>query len=517
MQFALLPSPGQWSAARRMRWFISISQSLLAAYALVQVVCFASLVVNHAGFPLNLEPMETALLAHVQRLQQGLPLYPPPSSDFVALAYNPLYYYICWPLALILKPSLLAMRLTTVVGTAGIAGVIFATLHQRTTSVWWGWMGVGLFLASYGMTDGYLDSAHADTWMLWAILLGCYGLDSNRQGRWRLLSTLAFVIAFWLKQQGGLFLAGGLVYITWRWGMRRSLPCWLLALALGPLAYWGLPYLLPDRWLGPAFHYFTWDVPRTWPEIHRYAPYRLLSVSLRGYGPLALFALGNAGITLLRSRNYANVWVFLFPVVLLSTLLGALDPTSLKNIFLPLGAWFILVGLLGLRQWSHRWGLQRRWQLRVGVLALSFTLLAYNPSTFWVPETAGPAYDDFVAQLEQLQAPVFAPWLTPLPDQRYTFQPAVHAGALSDLVRGARRGDTTPHQKILLRSLLTSEQPTYILQMSPTPNLADDDLLGFLSDRYELVSDWGDRFRALSSQSHGTPGMWPRYLFRSRS
>ena len=60
-------------------------QIFLAAYALVQILLVMFLCFNHAAFPLNLEAMELTVLQHLRRIMSGLPLYPEPSPDFIAL------------------------------------------------------------------------------------------------------------------------------------------------------------------------------------------------------------------------------------------------------------------------------------------------------------------------------------------------------------------------------------------------------------------------------------------------
>ncbi len=617
MVFALFASQTRPTAAQQTRRWIGRGRGLITVYATVQVIVFGVLALNHLGAPIGLEPLEGAVVAQFQQLWAGQPLYPAPTAQYVPLVYNPLFYYLSWPIALGVGPGLLALRLTALLGTLGSALVLMATVHRRTGgSIWWGWVTVGLFLASYQQTAYCFDMAQRDSWLLLTVLLGCYCLDSSpaatgqtsqpgqrpqtvsgripsfqspqqipRQGRSKpfqpqsiaplhlspLLSqgggvlaemphpvrlwaaTLLWVAAFWIKQPGAIILGAGLLYFLWQWGWRRVWVYGLGALLLGPIAYGLAPWL----GMGSHFHIFTWQVPLSWADLHRYGAYRLVSFSLRGYGLLAIGALGTAGALLLQSRCYTNIWVFLLPFVLLEALVGAFDPAARDNVFLLLGVWFILLGLLGLRQWSHRWGLQRRWQIRLGLLMLSFGLLAYNPIPLLLPADLNLVQRDFLATLRSLKSPVFAPWWG---QESVTapFLPLAHGGALADWVRGdlqrgvlglgelglgelgldelglgelGQRSQTgTAGQAMgqamgqrqqalipdLLKTLENPSQTTYLVALQGVAELAPDSALGFLRDDYELVADWGDRFRSLATLSPDGSGLWPRYLFRSR-
>lgn len=193
-----------------------------AIYALLQIGWIGLLWINHASFPLNLEAMELAGLQHLKRILSGLPLYPAPSSSFIALAYNPLYYYLCVPFSWLFGPNLLTMRLVAIIGMAGSGLLLFAIVRRETQSNWWGLMAIGLFAAAYRAMDTYLDNAHRGSWLLCSILLGCYWIDLNRSRLQTGLGILLLVSAFWFKQQGAVFLLGGLCYLTWRDGWRQT-------------------------------------------------------------------------------------------------------------------------------------------------------------------------------------------------------------------------------------------------------------------------------------------------------
>jgi 4-amino-4-deoxy-L-arabinose transferase-like glycosyltransferase len=129
---------------------------------------------DHLRFPFLLDLMEGTILQHVGRAAHGLAVYSWPTPDFVPLAYNPLYYYLCAPVTWVFGLDLPALRLVAVAGMAGSGAIIYLTVRKWTGSWWWGLMALGLFAAAYRVMDAYLDTAHSDSWLLCAALLGTY-------------------------------------------------------------------------------------------------------------------------------------------------------------------------------------------------------------------------------------------------------------------------------------------------------------------------------------------------------
>ncbi|MCU0552197.1 MAG: hypothetical protein MUC48_22930 [Leptolyngbya sp. Prado105] len=178
---------------------------ILGGYAIAQILFIVFLWFNHIDFPLNLEAMELLRVQHLQRLMQGLPIYPEPSSDFVALAYNPLSYLFTMSFAIVFGANLFTIRLVAMLGAAGSGIVVFLAVRRQTQSNGWGLIAVGLFAAAYRVMDTYLDNAHAESLLLLSILLGCYLIDRSRSWIVERLAMLMFVAVLWFKQQGAIF------------------------------------------------------------------------------------------------------------------------------------------------------------------------------------------------------------------------------------------------------------------------------------------------------------------------
>ena len=142
-----------YSNSRNLKKFSSSIKIILIGYGIFQVLLVSYLWFNHLNFPLNLESMELTMLQHVRRVMHGLPIYVDPSSDFVALIYNPLYYYLNIPFALIFGDKLSTMRFVSITGTIGSGLMILLIVRRHTGSLTWGIIALGLFCASYRAMD----------------------------------------------------------------------------------------------------------------------------------------------------------------------------------------------------------------------------------------------------------------------------------------------------------------------------------------------------------------------------
>lgn len=492
-----------------------LSHYLLSFVALANIGLLCVIAANHLGFPLNLEAMETTVLDHVRRAISGQPIYIEPTAQFAPLAYNPLYYYVCAFFAQFLGLSLTTLREVTLLGTAACATMIYLITLRETRSKWLGLISLGLFAASYQALGSYYDVAHRDTWLLFLILVGCYLIGYSNSRLRDTSGILLLLAAFWMKQQGAIFLLGGIGYLLWR-DLRagaawfRSWPAALLTLCLGPLLY----LLFPTQFIGPAFHYFTWNVPRHWTEFSTDEIRALAELVARHFAIPAALAGASLQLSLERGRP-VGIWTFFLPVAFLSAVMATLTPGSNMNVFIPFGVWLILSGVLALPKLTRALPWLPPVLFPAVALTLSFLALAYNPVPILVQkQEASVAYHDLVQLIQQLDGPVYAPWVGQLPSGA-TLISAAHWVPLEDMQRGPR--STRVDVELVHRILSPAVQPkgdagkVYLLHNVP---LKDDRLLGYLADSYVLQQDLGNRFRALDCVERRYTGSWPRYLYR---
>jgi len=483
-----------------------IVSNLVLGYAVIQFIFMMFLWINHMSFPFNLETMELTVLAHTRRILDGLPLYSESSPEFVALAYNPLYYFLSVPFVRLFGANLSTMRLVSVLGMLGSGLMIFLIVRKGTGSGWWGLISVGLFAAAYRVMETYLDNAFPDSWMLFTILLGCFLIDQNRSWITNLAGILLLVSSYWFKQPGAVFAIGALVYLTWRDGFRKSWPFWLIALVLGP----GLYYALPNGYIGARFHYFTSGIPRQWIQFDWRNILRVLLFLTSSYFFLAIISLAISILVLLRERNRSSIWFWMLPFAIVSCFPGFLDPESANNLYIALGVWFIITGMIGLKEFTKIYNSLEQKGIYLAVIVASFALFFYNPMNVIVTSQAHKAYRDLTVLLKTYDGTIYAPWIGQLQDT-YKLYPSVHWVPMVDMIRPGYEWKINPLTTELLQPVISPSGNAYILVNYP---LKEDPILYFLSDYYVLEADFGERFAPLKQLPKRFDIGWPRYLYR---
>jgi hypothetical protein len=491
---------------RSMNRLISFARDVFATYAIFWIFFTVYLWFNHVKFPLNLEAMELTVLQHLRRILAGQLLYVEPSPNFVPLAYAPLYYYFSVPFAWVFGANLSTMRLVAILGMLGSFIVMFLAVKKHTQSTWWGIVAVGLFASAYRVMDAYLDNAHSDSWLLFTVLLGCYLIEEKRSRKFDLLGVFSLVVSFWFKQHGALFAIGGVLYLILRNGLKESWIYWILAAFLGPALYAVAPYFV-----GPQFHYYTLIIPSHWSELTFDAFKRYIGYITKCYFALAGVGTMTSFYLLTWKLRKVSVWYFMLPFALLSGFMGALDPGSNNNVFIIMGVWFIITGTFGLHYLTEHFIIVNKWGLHLVALGMSFALFFYNPVSVLVSPKAPEAYQDLVEYLKSLDGTVYAPEIGQLEDG-YVFVPSIHWVPMEDLVRGPGVNEYGhPTIRFLLDPVIHPDRTAYILMNYPLEN---DPLLGFLSDKYRLEVDFGDRFAPLKTLPRRFDLQYPRYLYK---
>lgn len=483
-----------------------IGHCALSAIALGNIVFLAYVVVNHINYPFNLNTTEGSMLVELKRALDFEPIYPAPTSDYTPWAYNPGYFLASIPFAWMLESSLFTLRFVSTIAVTGCFLLVFLVALEKTQSTWWAIITIGLFAAAYRATGSVLDSARPDSLLLFSALLGTYVLDRCRSCRGRTLGIIVLCAAFWIKQHGALFAVGGVIFITRQVGLRRALPYWVAAATLGP----GLYVFAGPAMFGSHFHYFTWEVPGGWTTFRLAALLRFFVHILCSYPLLAGFAC-YAIVYSLSQKQRLGVWYYQLVFAILTGLVAVLDPASSNHTFLPMCTWIILTGCLGIYYTIRRWPSTERLRLHLGALALSFSLLLYNPLSVLVKEEAHEAYDDLIGFLRSMQGSVYAPHIGYT--EGYELYPTAHLVALADIARGPG----SDSQKLaLVRQILgpvtRPEGEAFVLTSYPLERFEP---INYLTDYYVLELDLGERFKALRDLPGGRWWLlWPRYLYR---
>lgn len=533
---------------------------------------FVYLAFRHVTFPGFTEPMEGDVLQHIERIGRGLPPYPRPGAEFVALALMPLYYFITAPVHMLLggdspaAPRLVASIFALLSGT-----LVGAITWREGRSAWAAALAAALFFASYRAMDACLTSGLPDSTMLFWVLLGtafwAYGWT-----RWHGVAWIAcFSLAFWTKQQGVFYMALAVLYeLIYRRGALGRRTVVLLALLGVPLAY-----ALIGPWLGEGFFLHTFTVPSHWERSFSFAFRRTVFVVaclVPCASLLALIWMSQVRRTDGR-RPRPLAWMLagsLFTAAFTMTVAG-----SSNNHYVPFMALLSIGAALGAREmveadWPRRLG------TRLGVMALAISAVMYlstregghHPIPYWAPWVAASAtvaygavklagmklpkravvaalllsiaqfaiswYDprqflpaaDFPAQQADLRRE-----LASLPTGRviwaeYGNVPASLTGiklakapswvALEDLERQQNQGPEVASQLQPFRERVRGADGLLVLSNGPLEELPGWQIL---SGQFRRERDYGKRFGAVRQiVGHWFGGQtYPRYLYRLRS
>ncbi len=486
------------------------AEVLLAVYAASQLLFLLFLWRNHVPFPLHLEIMEGTVWDAARRASAGLAVYPWPTPAYVPLAYNPLFYYLGVPALHILGDGVPALRLVAVVGMAASLAGVGVAVGRLTGSRWWAFIAMGLFAGAYKAMDSYLDTAHADSWLLACGLWGTILVGRARTVREAAPGILVLVLGFWFKQHGAVLAAGGLTWLTWRFGWRRSLPLWGIAAVAGPAVY----VLAGNALFGPAFHFFTWTVPGHWSDPSLGGVARVAVYLLKWYSVLVLAAafLVVKGVRNWTARDEAGLWRLQFVFAVGTALMGALDRDSSNNVFIPAGAWCIVLGTAALGALGASRAATSRWRLDLLALAVAVASLIYDPRTVLTGRNAAAEYADLIGYIRSLPGTVYAPSQGYLgPDVSLT--PGAHWVPLQDMLRGPRAtAADTAAAHALLQPALHPAAPAWVLYGGALSRAQAP--LRDLAAEYSLDQDFGARFAALTPLDHRWSISAPRFLYR---
>ncbi len=490
------------------KWVHRLIYLFIAIYAATQILLVIYFFSNHLNFPLNLEGLELIRLQHVRRVLQGLPIFVEPTPEYIPLVYQPIYYYLTMPLVWLFGDKLSTLRLFSILGTVGAGFVMFLIVRENAKSSWWGFIAVGLFAAAYRAMDSYFDVASSDTLLIFSVLLGCYLLSKEKSWISQFIGLIFLILSFWIKQHGAIFVIGALIYLAWRNGWRKTLPFAAVAVVLGPLLY----YLVGPSLFGPKFLFFTQEVPRQWIEFSwNSTVIRVLAISAN-YVFLVIAAMVALIIQLKQDFRQIDLWYFLLPFAILSGFLAALvDPEGNNNVFIPMGVWFLLIGVSAIKYLVERIPQIKHWGLHIFMISISFVILIYNPKSELIPAQSDAQYQELVSTLKSLDGVVYSPYTGPLQDS-FEFSPIANWILMYDLVRGPGAPEENLLEvKGLLEEVQHPNELTYILADRPIEN---DPVIGYLAEEYVLDTEFGIKFFDLKGLPMRYQVLFPKFLYR---
>lgn len=418
---------------------------VLAALSLVYVAMVGWVWSARLAFPFELEWLEGVALEHVQRLRAGLPLYTPPSLEWVPLNYTPLYFWLSALSAGVFGETFLAMRLVSVLAALGAAAAVWALVRAETERAAPAWLAVGLFAATFRLGGAWLDVARADSLHL-ALLLGGALVARIDGSRWRmpLVAGSLFALAFMTKQSAVVAVAPLVAWLAFR-DPRRGL---VLVAVFAGLSVAG--FLALDLSSGGWFRYYTITVPGFHPRSLSLLWSFPVDDVLRWFAPtLAVLALA---LSWPRDSEPGTQWGF--QLALAAGLVGLawslrLYPGGFANVLLTAHAAFAILGAVACASLLRRGaGIGA---LAAGLIVLQLVLLAWNPRSLVPVARDRAAGETLLEGLRSLKGRVYVSSHTYLL-ARAGRPTHAHVMPLMDLVRDGRG----PRERALLGALRDS-------------------------------------------------------------
>jgi hypothetical protein len=415
-------------------------RALVGVAAIGYVALYVFVALRRMPYPFELEWLEGGTLDHVRRLLEGRALYGPPSTEFVAYIYPPLYYYVAAAAAKALGTSFLPLRLVSFAASLGSLALIFDLVRKETGRAFPGLVAAGLFAATFRASGFWFDLGRVDSLFLLLLLAAIRIARFGRSGAACILAAACIGLAF-LTKQSALLLAVALGAHEALRDRRRGALFLLVALGLmggTTLALewvhggWYSYYVFRSHPLvaGPVLRFWIRDLAGGMPVAVVAAVGYLLSPSGTGPSPARRF------------------YAFALGALVMTSFFGRLIVGGYLNALIPAHATLAILSGLAVHQ-ALEWRRSLPPAAATSIESLvhvaclvQLAALAYDPAAR-IPSAADRAAGErLVATIAGVQGEVlvpFHPYLLPLAGRR----PHAHYMAVDEILQFAhgREGD----------------------------------------------------------------------------
>ena len=227
--------------------------------------------------------MEGGMIAHALRLREGLPIYAPPSLDFVPFFYTPGYPSLLYALDVLGLPiSLGSARAVSLIATL-LTMFVLGMVIKRETKLWsFALLGVGLYAALFRTSGAFYDLARPDALMLFFLICAIAISHRAKSIQHILIASTLISAAFFTKQTAAVYFPVIAAWVTWHHRGRGVLFV-TMTLGLCSLGVWWM-----DECTGGSFwtyifeghqgHVFYWKniLLKYWRDLIFLAPITLL-------------------------------------------------------------------------------------------------------------------------------------------------------------------------------------------------------------------------------------------------
>jgi hypothetical protein len=367
------------------------------------ILLFLYTALRRMGYPFSFDQVEGGTVTSVWRIAHGLPLYTPPTTDFVPFLYAPLYFYIAAALSKFMGAGYAALRLVSILSTLGSFIVIAAIVHSETRSRLAAIASAGLYAACYLPLQGWFDMGRVDSLSIFVLLLAIY--CSRRAPI--LIAVLVWLIAFQVKQT---VLPIAILVLCSDWQRPRRLIVGLVAL----LAGFGASVAVMNRLTAGWYSYYLFGTAKGLSWVSRTFALYIPSDLLAPFG-LAFLIVATALLLApfrLRSRT-AQFYLFVSFSIYASIWYLRAHAGSSANTLMPAYAWTAVLFGLAFQRIAQSLRSSPSPHAQLGrVLLLSAALvqiagLLYHPGRFIPGPALRQARERFEQQLRTIPGDIY--------------------------------------------------------------------------------------------------------------
>jgi hypothetical protein len=171
---------------------------LLGAIAFIGAFIFVSL--SRITYPYALGFMEGGMVDHVSWILAGNKLYGPPSVDFSAFGYSPLYTYLSVGLTMVLGEGFVPLRIISFLATLGAFAILFLMVRRETGSAAAGALAMSLYAATFKASGFWFDMGMVDSLFIFMLLASLYLVRFADTPRKAVVAGLVLAVTFFVKQ-----------------------------------------------------------------------------------------------------------------------------------------------------------------------------------------------------------------------------------------------------------------------------------------------------------------------------
>lgn len=377
-------------------------------------------------YPFELDWIEGEIMCHVVRLLEGKSMYPPPSMEFVAEMYPPVYYFFAALSSKIFGIGMPAGRVVSLAACLAVVFMLYRTVARETGRKSLAGIGAGLFIGLYHVHGPWYDLARVDMLFFAFLYTACFMLAYYAERPWGMpLAAAAMVLACYTKQNGLVYLGAMALYLFAR-DRKRGL---IFAIATGVVicAVFVLYTTATNGWFGTytffnllgyknnlaaslptSYHQIIQDIKEKLPvEIRYELCYKLpiLSVMLLAY---------LVGSLLFRRRlKGAPLWEYMAAAGIVTYFLVRPHPGSEKNDLIHVTLWscvLIPAGIHAIGRLPDRFVAHRAQCAALALVCVQCCLLVYDPRTDIPAPGSRERGMEFIATLRAMEGEVYIPY-----------------------------------------------------------------------------------------------------------